>query len=88
MAGAILLRDSAGYVYAIQTDALQQVDLSDDLVLLLVFSDGEWEGLMAPIQYEQEDGKSKQLQIEAKEFREMLGILKQFEEEGGEEQQQ
>lgn len=31
--GAMLFRDGSGYVYALQTEALQQIDLSNDSVV-------------------------------------------------------
>mmetsp|Transcript_6402 Transcript_6402/g.10957 ORF Transcript_6402/g.10957 Transcript_6402/m.10957 type:complete len:229 (-) Transcript_6402:385-1071(-) len=76
--GSMLLRDPKGGVFAIQTEALQQIDLSDDLVALLMFSDGEWEKQMAPVEYMDEDGTTKQLQLDEREFREVIGLLKEI----------
>lgn len=83
--GALLLRDSKGLIFAIQTDTLQQIDLSDDLVCLLMFSDGGWESQMSPIEVSDENGKSTQLKLTEKEFREIIGLLKEVGEEGEEE---
>jgi hypothetical protein len=47
------------------------VDLSDDLVVLMMFADGEWEKQMSAVQYNDEKGSVKQLQLEEKEFREV-----------------
>lgn len=122
--GAMLLRDNKGQVYALQTEALQQVcvegegrgmdmpagwlscplppqswqsgllgcsqskhsntlhtacmphpptqiDLSDDLVVLMMFADGDWEQQMSPVEFSDESGKVQQLKLEEKEFREV-----------------
>lgn len=75
--GAILLRDPNGSIYAVQTETVQQVDLSDDYICLLMFADGGWEKQMSPIEYAGEDGKTQQLKLDEKEFREVIGILKE-----------
>jgi hypothetical protein len=46
VAGALLLRDPKGNIYAIETEGLPQVDLSDDYVLLMLFTDGSWQDQM------------------------------------------
>jgi len=46
VAGALLLRDPKGSIYAIETEGLPQVDLSDDYVLLMLFTDGSWQDQM------------------------------------------
>lgn len=121
--GSMLLRDPKGKVFAIQTEALQQVgagalllvqhaaaachcsgtratqprgsragpprcgaahthracarlsepqiDLSDDLVVLMMFADGEWEKQMSAMEYVDDKGKVQQLQLEDKDFREV-----------------
>ncbi|KAF5837205.1 hypothetical protein DUNSADRAFT_4660 [Dunaliella salina] len=73
--GSMLLRDPKGNVYAIQTEALQQIDLSDDLVALMMFADGDWEKQMSAMEYIDEKGKVKQLQLDDKDFREVVGLL-------------
>lgn len=50
---------------------LRQIDLSDDLVALMMFADGEWEKQMAAVEYQDEEGKTKQLQLQEQEFREV-----------------
>jgi hypothetical protein len=77
--GAMILQDGNGFVYALETDGLQQVDLSDDVVVMLMFADGDWEGGLSPVEIEGEDGKSAQLQMTKKEFREFVGLLKNSE---------
>ncbi|KAG1660999.1 hypothetical protein FOA52_007164 [Chlamydomonas sp. UWO 241] len=84
--GAMLLREpDLGFVYAVQTEALQQIDLSDDYVLLLMFADSAWEEQMSPVSYSDENGKSKQLKLDEREFREVVGLLKEAGEEDGRE---
>ncbi|GBF93326.1 hypothetical protein Rsub_06364 [Raphidocelis subcapitata] len=77
VAGALLLRDPRGNIFAIETDGLPQVDLSDDYVLLMLFSDGSWQDQMQAIEYEDADepGRVVQLNMSESEFREFVGIL-------------
>jgi hypothetical protein len=57
-----------------------QVDLSDDYVLMMMFSDGAWEEQMAPVEYVDDDaGVTQQLTMSDREFREFIGLLKDFE---------
>jgi hypothetical protein len=85
--GALLLRDAKGGVYAIETDGLSQVDLSDDYVLLMMFADGAWEDSMTPVEYDDDAdgggaaGATSQLTLTEREFREFVGVLKEFEEQ-------
>lgn len=76
--GAILLRDmKTDAVYALETDGLPQVDLSDDYVLFMMFADGQWENDMTGIEFEEDGGQSKQLTMSEKEFHEFVGLLKE-----------
>lgn len=81
--GAVLLRDPKGGVYALETDGLAQVDLSDDFVVFMMFADGDWEAEMQPVEVDDGGGKVAQLNMSEKEFREVVGILRDDEEEGG-----
>jgi hypothetical protein len=83
--GALLLRDPKGGVYAIETEGLPQVDLSDDYVLLMLFADGSWQDQMQGIEYEDADnpGSVVQLTMGEREFREFVGILAGLEEDDG-----
>lgn len=54
-----------------------QIDLSDDLVALMMFGSGDWEKQMSAVEYVDEKGTAKQLQLEEKEFREVIGLLKE-----------
>ena len=85
VAGALLLRDSKGAVYAIETEGLPQVDLSDDYVLLMLFADGSWQDQMQAIEYEDADngGKVTQLTMTEQEFREFVGLLRGTDEDDG-----
>ncbi|KAJ9518385.1 hypothetical protein V8C86DRAFT_2855117 [Haematococcus lacustris] len=74
--GTMLLRASNGDVYGLQTDVLSQIDLTDDLVALMVFGTGDWEDQISPIEYEDEQGKVTPLNMEGGEFRQVVGILK------------
>jgi hypothetical protein len=81
--GAVLLRDPKGGVYALETDGLAQVDLSDDFVVFMMFADGDWEAEMQPVEVDDGGGRVAQLTMTDKEFREVVGILRDDEEEGG-----
>lgn len=85
--GALLMRDPKGLIYAIQTGTLQQIDLSDDMVCLLMFADGGWESQMAPVEVDDQNGKSNQLKLSDKEFREIIGLLKEVAEADGDEEE-
>lgn len=58
-----------------------QVDLSDDYVLFMMFADGQWEGDMTPIEFEEDGGGTKQLTMSEKEFHEFVGLLKEPDEQ-------
>lgn len=61
-----------------------QVDLSDDYVLMMMFSDGAWEEQMAPVEFVDDDsGLTQQLTMSDREFREFIGLLKDFEDDAG-----
>lgn len=79
--GAVLLQDESGYVYALECDGLAQIDLSDDYVLFTLFADPAWEEEIVPIEYEDDDGKAVQLKLSRQEFRDFVGLLKDFEAE-------
>jgi hypothetical protein len=53
------------------------VDLSDDYVLFMMFADGQWEGDMTSIEFEEEGGKTAALTMSEKEFHEFVGLLKE-----------
>jgi hypothetical protein len=57
-----------------------QIDLSDDLVALMMFGSGDWEKQMSAVEFVDEQGQTKQLQLSEKEFREVIGLLKEAEE--------
>eukprot|EP00798_Chlamydomonas_sp_ICE-L_P000688 gene688-2120_t len=67
--GAMLLRDTKGFVYAMQTDGLKQVDLTDDYIVMLMFSSGEWMEQKMPLTYMDAKGKEATLQMEENDFR-------------------
>ncbi|KAI8472077.1 MAG: hypothetical protein J3K34DRAFT_504507 [Monoraphidium minutum] len=83
VAGALLLRAPNGDVFAIETQGLPQVDLSDDYVVLMLFADGGWQDAMQAVEYEDADspGKVVALNMGDAEFREFIGLLKGFEAE-------
>lgn len=43
-------------------------------------SDGAWEEQLSPISFDDDKGKVKQLKLNPKEFREVVGILNEAEE--------
>jgi hypothetical protein len=58
-----------------------QVDLSDDYVVLMMFADGVWEDQMSAVEFvdEASGGETTQLNMTEKEFRDFVGLLKDFE---------
>jgi hypothetical protein len=43
----------------------------------MMFADGQWEGDMTPIEFEEDGGQTKQLTMTEKEFHEFVGLLKE-----------
>lgn len=73
--GGLLFRSPNGEVFALQTEALQQIDLSSDQVVILLFSEGDWEKQMSPIELEDENGKAKTLKMSEADFRSVIGLI-------------
>ena len=57
------------------------MDLSDDYVVLMMFADGVWEDQMSAVEFVDESaaGETTQLNMTEKEFRDFIGLLKDFE---------
>ncbi|EFJ51013.1 hypothetical protein VOLCADRAFT_103652 [Volvox carteri f. nagariensis] len=56
--GTMLIRDmESGEVYGLQTEGFQQIDLTNDQVVIALFADGNWESAMSPITFEDDDGQ-------------------------------
>eukprot|EP00798_Chlamydomonas_sp_ICE-L_P026364 gene26364-17457_t len=70
--GTMLMRDPDGKMYAMQTEYLKQVDLSDDYIVLLMFADGEWEQGMFPLVPEDTE---EPMNLSEKDFRQVMGLL-------------
>jgi hypothetical protein len=45
-----------------------------------MFGSGDWEKQMSAVEFVDEQGQTKQLQLSEKEFREVIGLLKEAEE--------
>ncbi|GIL47489.1 hypothetical protein Vafri_4308 [Volvox africanus] len=83
--GTMLIRDmESGEVYGLQTEGFQQIDLTNDQVVIALFTDGNWETAMSPITFEDDDGKVKTLKLEEKLFRNLPGLLSAVSGEQGE----
>ncbi|KAF6261645.1 hypothetical protein COO60DRAFT_743645 [Scenedesmus sp. NREL 46B-D3] len=77
VSGTMLLRDTNdSSVHVLQTDKLEQIDLSDDYLLLTLFADGEWEGQTQPIQLAGDSGALEPLQVEEQQFKDFVGMIK------------
>ncbi|GLC45062.1 hypothetical protein PLESTB_001464500 [Pleodorina starrii] len=83
--GTMLIRDTdSGEVYGLQTEGFQQIDLTNDAVVIALFADGNWESAMSPITFEDDDGKVKTLKLDEKLFRNLPGLLSATGEQGEE----
>ncbi|KAG2485871.1 hypothetical protein HYH03_015454 [Edaphochlamys debaryana] len=85
--GAMLFRDTSnGEIFALQTQALQQIDLSSDQVVILLLGDGDWEREISPITFDDGNGNTKSLVLTENEFRNVVGLISMAEaaEEGAE----
>jgi hypothetical protein len=71
--GVCMLRAPSGDIYILQLEKIQQIDLSNDLIVMSVFGDAEWEGALEPLAFG--EGGKDQLNMGVVEFRESLGIL-------------
>eukprot|EP00798_Chlamydomonas_sp_ICE-L_P001292 gene1293-32641_t len=76
--GVMLLRDPKGMIYALQSGTLRQVDLADDFIITLLFSDGEWEESKLPLLFTDDEGNELGLQMDALDFRQVVGIVKEI----------
>lgn len=54
----------------------QQIDLSDDYVLFMMFADNNWEQEIVPIQLADENGRASTLEMGEQQFKDYVGILK------------
>ncbi|KAF8065670.1 hypothetical protein HT031_003271 [Scenedesmus sp. PABB004] len=79
--GTMLLRNcDDSSVHVLQTDKLEQIDLSDDYLLLMLFADGGWEETTTPIQLSGEDGRPEALTVGEQQFKDFVGMLKTLQE--------
>lgn len=83
--GFLLIRDSArGDVFVLppdERDGLSQFDLSDDVVVAELFSNTAWQDVMVPLQLRDNSGGTSQLQLKEAEFRNVISLLEEVEEE-------
>lgn len=96
--GTMLLRNTVDdTIWVLQTERLEQVDLSDDYLMFFMFADGGWEQQMLPIRIADENGESSTLEMGEQQFKDFVGLLKtlqeaeqeaQAEEEGQEEEEE
>lgn len=81
MRGTILLRNTTDdTVWVLQTDRLEQVDLSDDYILFMLFADDAWEQQIAPIRIADENGEASMLEMGEQQFKDYVGLLKTLQE--------
>ena len=78
MPGTVLLRNaSSGAVYFLSFSALQQIDLTDDYVVLALFGDGGWEERMAraTAAADDEGGGIVEVTLDQEAFRDLISLL-------------
>lgn len=73
--GTVLFRDKQDYVWFITFNNIQQIDLTDDYVVIALFGDGSWEDEKQPIQVTDDDGRLVHAQLDQDSFREMISVL-------------
>lgn len=89
--GYLLLRDSRGYCYYLPPDPsgrLQQIDLSDDVLVAQLFANGLWEDILEPLevlrQPEADSNASSstpmQLRLTEEQFRGVTSLLEDAQE--------
>jgi hypothetical protein len=79
--GTMLLRNTADdTIWVLQTEMLEQIDLSDDYMLFSLFADKGWEQQIVPIQLTDESGSPSILEMNAQQFKDYVGLLKVLQE--------
>eukprot|EP00879_Flechtneria_rotunda_P007384 GHRR01007746.1.p1 GENE.GHRR01007746.1~~GHRR01007746.1.p1 ORF type:complete len:214 (+),score=66.25 GHRR01007746.1:390-1031(+) len=75
--GTMLLRDTTtDEIYVLQTDTLQQIDLSDDYLLMMLFSDGSWQEDIQPIRLGDAEEGYEDLKLPEQQFKDLVGMIK------------
>jgi len=74
VAGTLLMRDPQGYVHSI-TLGLQQIDLTDDYVVVALFGDGSWQQQAQRVQAKNDDGEIVDAQLTQEAFRDLISLI-------------
>eukprot|EP00798_Chlamydomonas_sp_ICE-L_P008619 gene8619-34062_t len=80
--GFQLLRGPDGTMYYLPPDEagrILQVDLSDDLIVAELFSNGAWQDVMEPLKVENNDGKVVPLVMDLEDFKNVVTLLEDAE---------
>lgn len=74
--GTVLLRDKNGGVFYITIDNVQQIDLTDDYVVVALFGDGAWEDRMQRLTARDEaTGSLVDVVLDSDAFRDLISVM-------------
>ena len=71
----ILLRDQETSLIHSYTLSLQQIDLTDDFVVVSIFGDGGWERLIKRVQGRDDGGTLVDATMDSDTFRDLVSIM-------------
>eukprot|EP00955_Chlamydomonas_euryale_P045550 353182-Chlamydomonas_euryale.AAC.42 len=72
--GTLLLRDPDNFVYFINLN-IQQIDLTDDYVVVSIFGDGSWESTLQKVQGKDDNGVLIDARFDQEAFRDLISIM-------------
>lgn len=72
--GTLLLRDPDSFIY-FMTLNIQQIDLTDDYVVVSIFGDGTWESILQKVQGKDDDGAMVDARMDQESFRDLVSIM-------------
>lgn len=75
MPGTVLLRDKGGGVHYITLNNIQQIDLTDDFVVMALFGDGAWEDTMQRLTARDDTGALVDVVMDKDTFRDIISVM-------------
>eukprot|EP00882_Tetradesmus_deserticola_P014494 GHRQ01015414.1.p1 GENE.GHRQ01015414.1~~GHRQ01015414.1.p1 ORF type:complete len:159 (+),score=80.80 GHRQ01015414.1:68-478(+) len=73
--GTVLMRDKDSYVYFITINNIQQIDLTDDYVVMALFGDGAWQDSMQRLTAKDDAGKLVDVMLDQDSFRDLISVM-------------
>lgn len=73
--GTVLLRHPSGQVHYVTFNNIQQIDLTDDYVVMALFAGGSWEQNMQPLQARNDKGAVEEVKLDQETFRDLVSLM-------------